>query len=95
MSAVGRIPTICTGSFILTTPRSIFPVTTVPRPEIVKMSSIGIKNGFSSSRTGSSNHVSIAVKSSSIQAVFSGVGSFKALNAEPLIIGVSAENPYS
>jgi hypothetical protein len=36
----------------LTTPRSILPVATVPRPWIVKMSSTGIKNGFSTSRAG-------------------------------------------
>ena len=35
-----------------TMPRSIRPVTTVPRPSIEKMSSIGIRNGLSTSRTG-------------------------------------------
>ena len=33
-------------------PRSMRPVTTVPRPSIEKMSSIGMRNGLSSSRTG-------------------------------------------
>ena len=36
-----------------TFPRSTRPVATVPRPEIVKMSSIGIRNGLSISRCGS------------------------------------------
>ena len=35
------------------TPRSIRPVTTVPRPVIENTSSTGIRNGFSISRTGS------------------------------------------
>ena len=41
-----------TVSLTLTMPRSIRPVTTVPRPVIVKTSSIGMRNGFSISRTG-------------------------------------------
>ena len=43
-------------------PRSIRPVTTVPRPEIENTSSIGIMNGLSTSRSGSG----IAVSSASI-----------------------------
>ena len=50
---VSRIPTISTSSPTLTMPRSTRPVTTVPRPEIVNTSSTGIRNGLSSSRTGS------------------------------------------
>jgi hypothetical protein len=50
---VGRMPTISTSSLILTMPRSTRPVTTVPRPEMVMTSSIGIKNGLSLARTGS------------------------------------------
>src|SRR5471032_2714093 len=42
---VSRKPTISTSSPTFTLPRSIRPVTTVPRPEIEKMSSIGIRNG--------------------------------------------------
>jgi hypothetical protein len=40
-------------SFTLTIPRSTRPVTTVPRPEMLNTSSIGIRNGLSMSRTGS------------------------------------------
>src|ERR1700694_3777177 len=47
---VSRNPTISTSSPTFTLPRSIRPVTTVPRPEIEKMSSIGIRNGLFSSR---------------------------------------------
>ena len=41
-----------TVSLTLTTPRSIRPVITVPRPVMVKTSSTGIRNGLSISRTG-------------------------------------------
>jgi hypothetical protein len=50
---VGLMPTISTSSLTLTTPRSMRPVTTVPRPVMVKTSSTGIRNGLSVSRTGS------------------------------------------
>ena len=50
---VSRKPTISTSSPTFTLPRSIRPVTTVPRPEIEKMSSIGIRNGWSMARAGS------------------------------------------
>ena len=49
---VSRIPMISTCSLTFTIPRSIRPVATVPRPWIVKMSSTGIRNGFSMSRSG-------------------------------------------
>jgi hypothetical protein len=49
---VGRIPTISISSPTLITPRSIRPVTTVPRPEIENTSSTGIRNGLSTSRSG-------------------------------------------
>ncbi len=45
-------PTISISSPTFTFPRSTRPVATVPRPEIVKMSSIGIRNGLSISRVG-------------------------------------------
>src|SRR2546429_1730062 len=45
---VSRKPTISTSSPTFTLPRSIRPVTTVPRPEIEKISSIGIRNGLRS-----------------------------------------------
>ena len=51
-SRVARIPTISISSPTLTTPRSIRPVTTVPRPEIENTSSTGIRNGLSTARSG-------------------------------------------
>jgi hypothetical protein len=41
------MPTISSSSPTFTTPRSIRPVTTVPRPEIENTSSTGIRNGLS------------------------------------------------
>ena len=55
------MPTISTSSLTLITPRSTRPVTTVPRPVIVKTSSTGIRNGLSVSRTGSGIDSSTAV----------------------------------
>ena len=49
---VSRIPTISISSPTFTTPRSMRPVTTVPRPEIENTSSIGIRNGLSFGRSG-------------------------------------------
>ncbi len=49
---VGRKPTISTSSPGLMAP-SILPVTMVPRPEMVKTSSTGIRKGLSVSRAGS------------------------------------------
>ena len=43
---------ISISSFTLTIPRSMRPVTTVPRPEIENTSSTGIRNGLSISRFG-------------------------------------------
>src|SRR5438094_480177 len=63
---VSRKPTISTSSPTFTLPRSIRPVTTVPRPEIEKISSIGIRNGFSISRFGIGTYSSTAFISSSI-----------------------------
>ena len=51
--SVGLKPTISISSPTLTLPRSTRPVTTVPRPEIENTSSIGIRNGLSTSRCGS------------------------------------------
>ena len=50
---VGRMPTISISSPTLTMPRSTRPVTTVPRPVMVKTSSMGMRNGLSMSRLGS------------------------------------------
>jgi hypothetical protein len=46
-SGSSRMPTISTSSPTLTMPRSMRPVTTVPRPEIENTSSTGIRNGLS------------------------------------------------
>jgi hypothetical protein len=45
-------PTISTVSPVLTTPCSMRPVATVPRPVIEKTSSTGSRNGRSSGRSG-------------------------------------------
>ena len=58
------MPTIST-LVALMMPRSIRPVTTVPRPVIVKTSSTGIRNGLSMSRSGSGIESSQAFISSS------------------------------
>ena len=60
------MPTISTSSFTLMMPRSTRPVTTVPRPVIVKTSSTGMRNGLSVSRTGSGIDSSTASISSTI-----------------------------
>ena len=49
---VARKPTISISSPTLQMPRSMRPVTTVPRPWIEKMSSIGMMNGLSITRSG-------------------------------------------
>ena len=54
-------PTTWTSSPTFTTPRSIRPVATVPRPVIENTSSTGIRNGLSVSRTGSGMNVSSAL----------------------------------
>ena len=65
---VSRKPTISTSSPTFTLPRSMRPVTTVPRPEIEKMSSIGIRKGRSIARSGCGTFLSTASISSSILA---------------------------
>jgi hypothetical protein len=55
---VSLIPTISKGSPVLTIPVSILPVTTVPLPEIVNTSSIGIKNAPSTGLSGSGTYES-------------------------------------
>ena len=49
---VAWTPTISTSSPTLTTPRSMRPVATVPRPLMPNTSSTGIRNGLSTGRTG-------------------------------------------
>src|SRR5437660_964561 len=85
----GRMPTMSTVSLTLTTPRSIRPVTTVPRPVIVKTSSTGMRNGFSVSRTGSGIEVSTASISSSSFAPQSASPS-SAFSAETRMTGTSS-----
>ena len=61
-------------------------VFTVPRPEIVKTSSTGIRNGLSISLTGSGIYSSTALSNSSIDFIASS-SSDKALSAEPRMTG--------
>ena len=60
------MPTISISSPTFTTPCSTRPVTTVPRPVIENTSSTGIRNGLSSTRTGSGIDASSASISSSM-----------------------------
>ena len=88
---VGLMPTISISSPTLTMPRSIRPVTTVPRPEIENTSSTGIRNGLSMSRSGSGIHASSASTSLTIAGTPISLWSpSSALSAEPLMIGVSS-----
>ena len=65
------------------------PVTTVPRPEIEKISSIGIRKGWSTARSGRGTYLSTASISSSILASHFG-SPFSAPSAEPRITGTSS-----
>src|SRR5271165_6068562 len=86
---VGRKPTISTSSAVFTLPRSILPVTTVPRPDIEKISSMGMANGRSTSRTGRGTFASTAAINSSI--FFSHFSSpFNACSADPRITGTES-----
>ena len=77
-----------------TTPFSILPVTTVPRPEIEKTSSIGIKKSLSVARTGVGIYSSTLAISSRTFADHSpsvpALASLRACRAEPATIGVSS-----
>ncbi len=85
------MPTISSSSPTLTTPRSTRPVTTVPRPEIENTSSIGIRNGWSTARSGVGMYSSTAFISSRIEvSPISGSVPFIAASAEPLTIGMSS-----
>ena len=80
---------ISISSFTLTMPRSMRPVTTVPRPEIENTSSTGIRNGLSISRFGTGMYLSIS--STSLITAFtpmSEASPSSALSAEPMMIGV-------
>ena len=83
------MPTISISSLTLISPLSILPVTTVPRPWIVNMSSMGIKKGLSVSLVGSGTKSSRACTSSCIFAEYSASPS-RAFNADPTITGVSS-----
>merc|ERR1719456_1302106 len=88
---VGRIPTISISSPTFTTPRSIRPVTTVPRPEIENTSSTGIRNVPSTARSGVGMYVSSASARFMIAtSPSSPLSPSSASLAEPLMIGVSS-----
>ncbi len=73
------------------TPRSIRPVTTVPRPEIENTSSIGSRNGWSTARSGVGIHSSTAAISFLIDSSpIAGSVPFIACSAEPGITGMSS-----
>ncbi len=75
----------------LTLPPSIRPVTTVPRPVIENTSSIGMMNGLSNARSGSSkNSSTVLINSSTLDSHSSSPSS--ALSADTRTIGVSASN---
>ena len=81
-------------------PRSILPVTTVPRPLIENTSSIAIANGLSISRSGSGMYSSITRSSSRMLSYSGASGSVlvlsNACSADPRTIGVvSPGNSYS
>ena len=89
---VGLYPTISISSCTFTIPRSTRPVTTVPRPEIVNTSSIGIRNGLSMSRTGSGTYLSSASISSRMHFASgeSALVADPAFNAAPRTTGTSS-----
>ena len=70
-------------------PRSMRPVTTVPRPVIVKTSSTGMRNGLSISRSGVGMQSSTASISSMIDSPHSASPS-SALSAETRTTGRSS-----
>ena len=93
VSSVSRRPIMCIGSPILTRPLSTRPVTTVPRPEIVNISSIGIKKGKSTSLSGCGMKSSTACINSIIGLQASLAESpldSKACKAEPATTGISS-----
>ena len=87
----GRMPTISTSSPTLTTPRSMRPVATVPRPEIENTSSTGSRNGWSIGRSGVGIYSSTAAISlRTACSPISGSRSSSAASAEPVMIGISS-----
>ena len=78
-----------TVSLTFSMPRSIRPVTTVPRPVIVKTSSTGMRNGFSVSRSGCGIDSSTAFMSSMMFSAHCASPS-SALSAETFTTGASS-----
>ncbi len=82
----------------LTIPRSIRPVTTVPRPLMPNTSSIGIRNGFSVSRIGVGMYSSTTRINSQMHSYSGAVGSFEvdsnAFRALPRTIGMSSPGNF-
>ncbi len=88
---VSRIPTISISSPTFTIPRSIRPVTTVPRPEMENTSSIGIRKVPSTARSGVGMYVSSASANCLIApSPNSPASPSSASLAEPLIMGTSS-----
>jgi hypothetical protein len=85
---------ISISSIGLTRPRSTRPVTTVPRPLMLNTSSIDIRKGRSTSRTGVGMYSSTTRISSQMQAYSGALGSVlvlsRALRALPRMMGVSS-----
>ena len=88
---VSFIPIISISSPTLITPLSTRPVTTVPRPEIENTSSIGIRKGRSTGRSGLGIYASTCFISSTMAGTpISPVSPSKAFKADPLTIGISS-----
>ena len=88
------MPTISTVELTLIVPRSTLPVTTVPRPVMVKTSSIGIRNGLSVSRSGSGTDSSTASISSTTVSTHFGSPS-SAFRPEVRMTGASSSNSWA
>ena len=83
-------PMISTSSPTFSTPLSTLPVATVPLPVIENTSSTGMMNGLSLSLSGSGMYESTASNNSIILSPQGPSGSSNAINADPLMIGVSS-----
>ena len=91
---VGARPTISASSIGLIVPRSMRPVTTVPRPLMLNTSSMGIRNGLSVSRTGVGMYSSTARMRFQMHSYSGAFGSLLVLSstpsAEPRTTGMSS-----
>mmetsp|Transcript_29550 Transcript_29550/g.87876 ORF Transcript_29550/g.87876 Transcript_29550/m.87876 type:complete len:215 (-) Transcript_29550:536-1180(-) len=84
-------PTISMVSPVLTTPRSMRPVATVPLPVMLITLSTAMRKGLSTSRAGSGMKLSTAFMSSWMAGTpYSPASPFSAFSAEPLMNGVSS-----